>query len=51
MKISRFLGDPATKNLPCNAGNVGLTPNWATKISHAVEQLSLCTKTTETHAF
>ena len=33
-------GGPVFKNLPSNAGDVGLIPVWGTKISHAVEQLS-----------
>ena len=36
-----FPGGPLVKNLPCNAGNVGLIPAWGTKIPHAAEQLSL----------
>ena len=37
------------KNLPSNAGKVGLTPGWGTKIPHAKGQLSLQATTTETH--
>ena len=32
---------PVVKNLPCNAGDMGLTPDWGTKIPHFSEQLSL----------
>ena len=35
------------KNLPSNAGYVGLIPGWGTKIPHAAGQLSLCAATTE----
>ena len=28
------------KNLPCNAGDVGLIPDQETKIPHAAEELS-----------
>ena len=35
------------KNLPANAGDTGLIPGPGTKIPHAVEQLNLCTTTTE----
>ena len=35
------------KNLPCNAGDVGLIPGRGTKIPHAAEQLSPCALTTE----
>ena len=35
-----FPGGPLVKNLPCNAGDVGLLPAWGTKIPHAAEQLS-----------
>ena len=37
------------KNLPSNAGKVGLIPGWGTKIPHAKGQLSLQATTTETH--
>ena len=30
------------KNLPCNAGDLGLIPVQGTKNPHAAEQLSLC---------
>ena len=33
-------GGPVVKNLPYNAGAVGLIPGWWTKISHAAELLS-----------
>ena len=42
-----FPGGPGVKNPPCNAGYVGLTPGWGTKISHATKQLSPHTATTE----
>ena len=35
------------KNLPPNAGDVGLIPDWGTKIPHAVGQLSPPATTTE----
>ena len=35
------------KNLPCNAGVVGLIPGWGSKIPHTTGQLSLCAMTTE----
>ena len=35
------------KNLPCNAGDVGLIPGRGTKIPHAAEQLSPCAVMTE----
>ena len=35
------------KNLPSNAGDVGLIPGRGTKIPHATGELSLCTTTTE----
>ena len=42
-----FPAGPAVKNLPCNAGHAGSIPGWGTKISHAVEQLSPRSQTTE----
>lgn len=40
-----FPGDPAVKNLPCNAGDGGSIPGRRTKVPHAsVEQLSPCAK-------
>ena len=42
-----FPGGPVVKNQPANAGDTGSIPSWGTKIPHAVEQLSLCTTTTE----
>ena len=36
-----FPGGLVVKNLPCNAGKVGSIPGQGTKITHAVEQLSL----------
>ena len=35
-----FSGSPVAENPPCNAGDEGSTPSWATKITHATEQLS-----------
>ena len=35
------------KNLPCNAGDLGLIPGRGTRIPHAVEQLSPSATTTE----
>ena len=35
-----FPGGSGVKNLPCNAGAVGLIPGWKTKVPDAVEQLS-----------
>ena len=37
-----FPGVPMVKNLPSNAGDVGLIPGRGTKIPHAMGQLSLC---------
>ena len=42
-----FPGGSVVKNLPRNAGEVGLIPGWGTKIPHATEQLSPSTTTTE----
>ena len=42
-----FTCGPVVKNLPCNAADVGLIPGQGSKIPPAVEQLSLCTPTTE----
>ena len=36
-----FPGGPVVKNLPCNAGDVGLIPGQGTEIPYATEQLSL----------
>ena len=44
-----FPGGPVVKNLPCNARDVGSTPDEGTKIPHAVEQISLHATTTEAH--
>ena len=33
-----FLGGQVVKNLPSNAGDMGLIPDWGTKIPHAVGQ-------------
>ena len=32
-----FPGGPVEKNLPANAGDVGLIPGWDTQISEALE--------------
>ena len=42
-----FPGSPVVKNLPCNAGNVGLIPGQDSKIPYAMNQLSLRTTTSE----
>ena len=42
-----FPGAPVVKNLPSNAGDVGSSPGWGTKIPHATRQLSPHTTTTE----
>ena len=42
-----FPGGPVVTNLPCNAGDAGSIPGQEIKIPHAMEQLSLCTITTE----
>ena len=40
-----FPGDPGVKNLPSNAGDVGLIPGQGTKIPHAAGQLKpVCLK-------
>ena len=45
--LSGFPGGPVVKNLPCNAGDMSSTLGWGTKISRAVEELSLSTPTRE----
>ena len=45
--LRNFPGGPGVKNLPSNAGDVGLISGEGTKIPHAVEQLSLRAPTTE----
>lgn len=35
-----FLGGPAAKDLPSNAGDTGPIPGWGMKSPHAVGQLS-----------
>ena len=40
-----FHGGRLIKNLPCNAGDMGLIPGWGTKIPHASGQLSSRTTT------
>ena len=42
-----FPGGPVVENLPCNAGDMGLIPGWATKIQHTVGQLGLSITTAE----
>ena len=42
-----FPGGAVLKNLPCNAEHVNFIPRFGSKISHATEQVSLCTATTE----
>ena len=42
-----FPGGSVVKNLPRNAGEVGLIPGWGTKIPHAAEQLGPSSTTTE----
>ena len=42
-----FPGHPVVKYLPSNAGDAGLIPSQATKISHAWEQISRCTTARE----
>ena len=42
-----FPGGPVVKNRPSNAGDMGSVPGQGTEITHAVEQLSLCTKDPE----
>ena len=43
-----FLGGPAFKNLPSNAGVVGLIPSQRTKVPRALEQLNPWATTRET---
>ena len=40
VKYRDFPDGPVVKNLPCNAGDVGLIPGQGTKIPHAWNQLS-----------
>ena len=42
-----FPGSPVVKNSPPDAGDMGLNPGQGTKISHALEQLSLHAATRE----
>ena len=42
-----FPSGPVIKNLPCNAGDVGLIPGWGTRIPRAMEQLSPRASTAE----
>ena len=46
--LRNFPGDPVVKNLPSNAGDVGLILGWGIKILYVSEQLSPCTATRET---
>ena len=39
--LSEFPGGPVIKNMPSNAGDVGLSPGQGTKVSYARGQLSL----------
>ena len=41
-----FPGGSVVENPPSNAGDKGSVPGWGTKISQAMEQLSLSTTTT-----
>ena len=41
-----FPGGPVGKNLISKAGDVGLIPDWGTKIPHSSGQLSLSAGTT-----
>ena len=43
-------GGPVVKNLPSNAGNLGVIPGWGTNSLHAAGQLSLHMAATETYA-
>ena len=45
--IQDFPGGPVVKNLPCNAGDMGLILGWGTKSPHAAEELSPSTPTRE----
>ena len=45
--VGDFPGGPVVKNLPSNAGDVGLISGQGTKIPHALEQLSQRTTTKE----
>ena len=42
-----FPGSPVVKNSPPDAGDTGSNPGQGTKISHALEQLSLHAATRE----
>ena len=46
--LRNFPGDPVVKNLPSNAGDVGLILGWGIKILYVSEQLSPCIATRET---
>ena len=39
-EVQDFLGGPMVKNLPCNAGNMSLSPGQGTRTSHASGQLN-----------
>ena len=43
--VRDFPGGPGAKNLPSNAGDVGLIPGQGTKIPHAVVQVCLSVAT------
>ena len=47
IETSDFPGGPVVKNLPPNAGDLGLIPGWGTKIPHVTGQLSLHTEAGE----
>ena len=47
VNLEDFSDGTVHRNLPANAGGNGLNP-WSGKLTCAVEQLSLCTKTIET---
>ena len=47
INLGDFSDGAVDRNLPANAGGNGLNL-WSGKITHAVEQLSPCTKTIET---
>ena len=47
MQTGTFLSGPEVKNLPCNAGDVGLILGGGTKIPHATGQLNPRTPSTE----
>ena len=48
-KTGEFPGGPVVKNPPCNAGDSGSIPGQGTKVSLAVDQLSLSATTKTQH--